>query len=148
MFRSALWLWLKLMICGCFGHRDVIKYLFSLLFWAMCDDVQLCNRCVREFLILARTWFAFGLPSKTGCDINLAVLWWVDVVVTQRGAGRPTATRKNSAKKKYKSINTKFQQHLPCTYISTTWWTTITYIYLSHVEEYIKPHLVRIPIHY
>jgi hypothetical protein len=36
----------------------------------MCDDVQLCNRCVREFLILARTWFAFGLPSKTGCDIS------------------------------------------------------------------------------
>jgi hypothetical protein len=34
----------------------------------MCDDVQLCNRCLREFLILARTWFAFGLPSKTGCD--------------------------------------------------------------------------------
>jgi hypothetical protein len=34
----------------------------------MCDDVQLCNRCVREFLILARTWFTFGLPSKTGCD--------------------------------------------------------------------------------
>jgi hypothetical protein len=34
----------------------------------MCDDVQLCNHCVREFLILARTWFAFGLPSKTGCD--------------------------------------------------------------------------------
>jgi hypothetical protein len=29
----------------------------------------LCNRRVREFLILARTWFAFGLPSKTGCDI-------------------------------------------------------------------------------
>jgi hypothetical protein len=34
----------------------------------MCDDVQLCNRCVCEFLILARTWFTFGLPSKTGCD--------------------------------------------------------------------------------
>ena len=34
----------------------------------MCDDVQLSNRCVREFLILARTWFTFGLPSKTGCD--------------------------------------------------------------------------------
>jgi hypothetical protein len=31
---------------------------------------HLCNCCVREFLILARTWFAFGLPSKTGCDIN------------------------------------------------------------------------------
>jgi hypothetical protein len=36
----------------------------------MCDDVQLCNRCVREFLILTSTWFAFGLPSKTGCDIS------------------------------------------------------------------------------
>ena len=36
----------------------------------MCDDVQLCNRCVREFLILAYTWFAFGLPSKTVCDIG------------------------------------------------------------------------------
>jgi hypothetical protein len=31
---------------------------------------HLCNRCVREFLILARTWFTFGLPSKTGCDIS------------------------------------------------------------------------------
>jgi hypothetical protein len=31
---------------------------------------HLCNRRVREFLILARTWFAFGLPSKTGCDIS------------------------------------------------------------------------------
>jgi hypothetical protein len=25
---------------------------------------MLCNCCVRELLILARTWFAFGLPSK------------------------------------------------------------------------------------
>jgi hypothetical protein len=41
----------------------------ALYFQAMCDDVQLCNRCVREFLILARTWFAYGLPSKTGCDM-------------------------------------------------------------------------------
>jgi hypothetical protein len=40
----------------------------------MCDDVQLCNHCVREFLILARTWFAFGLPSKTVCDSLLHVL--------------------------------------------------------------------------
>jgi hypothetical protein len=30
----------------------------------MCDDVQLCNRCVREFLILACTWFTFGLPFQ------------------------------------------------------------------------------------
>jgi hypothetical protein len=33
---------------------------------------HLCNRRVREFLILARTWFAFGLPSKTGCDKSKA----------------------------------------------------------------------------
>jgi hypothetical protein len=31
---------------------------------------MLCNCCVRELLILARTWFAFGLTSKTGCDIR------------------------------------------------------------------------------
>jgi hypothetical protein len=31
---------------------------------------HLCNRRVCEFLILARTWFAFGLPFKTGCDIS------------------------------------------------------------------------------
>jgi hypothetical protein len=31
---------------------------------------MLCNCCVRELLILARTWFAFGLPSKIGCDIG------------------------------------------------------------------------------
>jgi hypothetical protein len=29
---------------------------------------MLWNCCVRELLILACTWFAFGLPSKTGCD--------------------------------------------------------------------------------
>jgi hypothetical protein len=45
------------------------KVPFRYLFRALCYDVQLCNHCVREFLILARTWFAFGLPSKTGCDI-------------------------------------------------------------------------------
>jgi hypothetical protein len=32
---------------------------------------MLCNCCVRELLILTRTWFAFGLPSKTGCDTPL-----------------------------------------------------------------------------
>jgi hypothetical protein len=36
----------------------------------MCDDIQLCNYCVRELLILARTWFAFDLPFKTGCAIG------------------------------------------------------------------------------
>jgi hypothetical protein len=37
---------------------------------ALCDDIQLCNRYVCEFLVLARTWFTFGLPSKTGCNIS------------------------------------------------------------------------------
>jgi hypothetical protein len=31
---------------------------------------MLCNYCVRELLIMSRTWFAFGLSSKTGCDIS------------------------------------------------------------------------------
>jgi hypothetical protein len=47
---------------------DVIDYYspFILLFehWVMMS--MLCNCCVRELLILARTWFAFGLPSKPG----------------------------------------------------------------------------------
>ena len=32
---------------------------------------HLCNRCVRELLILARTWFAFGLPSKPGVTLRV-----------------------------------------------------------------------------
>jgi hypothetical protein len=65
-----------------FPHFDYCKYYvdvsdiwcnrlllpFYVIIWALCDDDQLCNCCVRELLILARTWFAFGLPSKTGCD--------------------------------------------------------------------------------
>jgi hypothetical protein len=55
----------------------------------MCDDVHLCNRCVREFMILARTWFAFGLPSKTGCDTSMSIYvgtmrgkrWWENLLV-------------------------------------------------------------------
>jgi hypothetical protein len=35
---------------------------------------MLCNCCVRELLILARTWFAFGLPSKTGCDTEVVMV--------------------------------------------------------------------------
>jgi hypothetical protein len=35
----------------------------------------LCNCRIRELLILARTWFAFGLPSKTGCD-SRDVIWF------------------------------------------------------------------------
>jgi hypothetical protein len=32
---------------------------------------HLCNRCLCEFLILARTWFAFGLPSKPGVTVSM-----------------------------------------------------------------------------
>jgi hypothetical protein len=37
---------------------------------------HLCKRCVRELLILARTWFAFGLPSKPGVTIPVALPTW------------------------------------------------------------------------
>jgi hypothetical protein len=39
---------------------------------------HLCNRCVRELLILARTWFAFGLPSKPGVTLCHSVprIFW------------------------------------------------------------------------
>jgi hypothetical protein len=40
---------------------------YSLLYSKHCAMMShLCNRCVREFLILAHTWFTFGLPSKPG----------------------------------------------------------------------------------
>jgi hypothetical protein len=48
---------------------DVIDYyfpLFMLLFEHCVMMSMLCNCRVRELLILARTWFAFGLPSKPG----------------------------------------------------------------------------------
>jgi hypothetical protein len=48
---------------------------------------HLCNRCVREFLILARTWFAFGLPSKTGCDTVLK-LFSLEFFRTASGKGQ------------------------------------------------------------
>jgi hypothetical protein len=50
----------------------------------MCDDVQLCNRYVREFLILTRTWFAFGLPSKTRCDNVGVILIILDLLMCQK----------------------------------------------------------------
>jgi hypothetical protein len=45
---------------------DVIDYYspFILCFEHCVMMSMLCNCCVRELLILARTWFAFGLPSK------------------------------------------------------------------------------------
>jgi hypothetical protein len=48
---------------------NVIDYYYPfMLLFEHCYDVQLCNCYVCELLILVRTWFAFGLPSKTGCD--------------------------------------------------------------------------------
>jgi hypothetical protein len=51
---------------------DVIDYyfLFLILFEHCVMMSMLCNCYVRGLLILARTWFTFGLPSKTGCDIG------------------------------------------------------------------------------
>jgi hypothetical protein len=40
-------------------------FIYSFIYFA-----QLCNNCVREFLILTHKWFAFGLPSKIGCDMD------------------------------------------------------------------------------
>jgi hypothetical protein len=37
---------------------------------------HLCNHCVRELLILARTWFAFGLPSKPGVTFTPSNMSW------------------------------------------------------------------------
>jgi hypothetical protein len=59
---------------------DVIDYYspFLILFEHCVMMSMLCNCYVRELLILARTWFAFGLPSKTGCDTK--------TIVSDRGA--------------------------------------------------------------
>jgi hypothetical protein len=40
---------------------------------------HLCNYCVREFLILARTWFAFDLPSKLGVTNSNLEMNYMDI---------------------------------------------------------------------
>jgi hypothetical protein len=56
---------------------------------------MLCNCCVRELLILARTWFAFGLPSKTGCDSSSVALlpaldrWAALAAMASASVGQP-----------------------------------------------------------
>jgi hypothetical protein len=69
-FVFALWLLLKTMWMSQTYWCNRLLLPFYVNIWALCDDIQLCNCCVRELLILTRTWFAFGLPSKTGCDID------------------------------------------------------------------------------
>jgi hypothetical protein len=49
---------------------------------------MLCNCCVRELLILARTWFAFDLPSKAGCDSHLGSDQWRVMIFGQKGKSR------------------------------------------------------------
>jgi hypothetical protein len=44
---------------------------------------HLCNRCVREFLLLARTWFAFGSPSKPG-----VTPWIINVEISSQSSYR------------------------------------------------------------
>jgi hypothetical protein len=71
-FVFALWLLLKTMWMSQTVWCNRLLFPFYVIIWALCDDIQLCNCCVRELLILARTWFAFGLPFKTRCDT------WID----------------------------------------------------------------------
>ena len=77
----------------------------------------------------------------------LAGPWWVGAVARRRGVGRPVVARKTigvlwlgsyglfSTKKKHKTVNTKFWQHLPYTVRfpkptrkPTARWPTCTYI--------------------
>jgi hypothetical protein len=44
---------------------------------------HLCNLCVREFLILARTWLAFGLPSKPGVTMMVKEARYVDDIANE-----------------------------------------------------------------
>jgi hypothetical protein len=64
---------------------------------------HLYNRCAREFLILTRTWFAFGLPSKTGCDNRVPVRYNEGSNLDQRFLiGRLMWTDTPSVQDKYK----------------------------------------------
>jgi hypothetical protein len=66
-FIFTLWSMFKTLWMSRTSWCNQTNTFFYIIIWALCDDVQLCNCCVRELLILARTWFAFGLPFKTEC---------------------------------------------------------------------------------
>jgi hypothetical protein len=80
----------------------------------LCDDVQLCNRCVREFLILAHTWFAFGLPSKTRCDTK--ALTTVEKHPTKKST-RQIKNRK--IQKKQQNFFLNYRNNSPTTTVGT-----------------------------
>jgi hypothetical protein len=67
-FFSALWFIVKTMWMSQTSWCNRLLFPSLILFEHCVMMSMLCNCCVRELLILARTWFAFGLPSKTGCD--------------------------------------------------------------------------------
>jgi hypothetical protein len=132
----------------------------------MCDDVQLCNRCVREFLILARTWFAFGLPSKTGCDTQMELTQHVHKPLTTykgewpaHGAREKMDTSVSSPSKSSSipfffffyflisvflffrfSIPTRFKQKYKCTKYILAWDENLSIYskYFSNVLVFIK----------
>jgi hypothetical protein len=78
VFRLSLWFLFKLITMWMFwiSWCNKVILLYAII-RALCYDVQLCNRHVREFLILARTCSAFGLPSKTGCDRSVRSEPWI-----------------------------------------------------------------------
>jgi hypothetical protein len=52
---------------------------------------HLCNWCVCEFLILARTWFTFGLPSKPGVTQEMCEREWEVFFKLEMGFGSCTS---------------------------------------------------------
>jgi hypothetical protein len=83
MFRLALRFMFKLMTMCMFRTSWCNKViLLDAIIWALCDDAQLCNRCVREFLILGiymvRIRFTFQNrvwhePRRKGGDKDLGI---------------------------------------------------------------------------
>jgi hypothetical protein len=77
LWRPRLSTFLFRTLIYCKDYVDVLDiwcnrllFPFLILFEHYVMMSMLCNCCVREFLILARTWFTFGLPSKIGCDTS------------------------------------------------------------------------------
>jgi hypothetical protein len=71
---------------------------------------MLCNCCVRELLMLARTWFAFGLPSKTRCD-NVYVDEVVDIspqLITLNQRTKSNIYHKNKTFKRVETYKNSF----------------------------------------
>jgi hypothetical protein len=71
---------------------------------------HLCNHCVRELLILARTWFAFGLPSKPGVTLTRHKNMWCNYLfyfINKRPTSSGITPCKKAMPRLYKTIATK-----------------------------------------